>query len=134
MLKSLQHYSLREREAILASVAQHLLPQPFPDTDGLTGEEEDVLNEIRDELELLPDDDSREAKTKVLHVLSAEMSEFIDSQPKLQEQIRARLEQRFGSWPPDYTRVLYTTAPTVLAEASNHATELEASGEDEDTG
>lgn len=89
------------------------------------------MNEIRDELELLPDDDSREANTKVLNFLSAEMSAFIDSQPKLQEQIRARLEQRFGSWPPDYTHVLYATAPAVSEEANNHATELEETGEGE---
>ena len=114
MLNTLENRDLRDREKLLASVAKRLLPQPFVETKKFTKEETALLKEMREQLELKPRDNSPAAITKLLQLLSDEMSAVLRSDSHF-TQLQARLEQFGDLWPEHHhnTALLDTTSASI---------------------
>jgi DNA-binding NarL/FixJ family response regulator len=98
MLTTLKNYTTtQERERVLASIAERLLPQPVVPTKDLTEEEELLLAEMRNQLNLDATDNSVAAQTALLRLLSDEMSSSIQSEPR-RTQIEASLKKNTYLW------------------------------------
>lgn len=97
MLTTLKNRTLQERERLLASVVERLLPQPAAPTAELTEDEKVLLAEMRGQLRLDPTDNSVAAQTALLQLLNDEMSASIQSEPR-RTQIKASLEQSGNLW------------------------------------